>query len=927
MPVIRPLYLNSGFSVPFSEYLSVPARPLSEQADASEACSTIKSNAEYRFHVLARLLPSMGLAREVCSSSRAVTIPQRCFMKFLVFTLLLAAPLFAASHGKDATILYLPHFTFKEEAWVTDLGLHNPTLLPQTVTVRPYDSSGHAGRASELVLPPFGGWNGSLRALLPFLDSPTGWLQLESSSDQISGQLQVTAVPGAGSSTVPLCKEAAADLVFTAMKQNDGWVSGFAVVNTRPTATTVSFHLSDSAGQHLASRTETLAGHAKRVEILAAFFPETPLPDHPIVTVRAEGPLTGMALSFRGANEQIVAVPAQSFTPATGQAQLATTLDQALIEGVTPDINLHGLLLGLDSPSRGLHYLGAAGMADPATGTAMTVDHPFRLASVGKSMTATLIMQLVEEGRLDLDALLADVLGADTVSGLAHFEGLDYSGAIHIRQLLNHTAGLGDHLFDNDVDGNGLPDLFERLLTQPDTFWTPQDVLVYARSHNPAVAPPGTLFHYSDLGYVLLGLVVEQITGQSLTQNLHQRIFEPLGMDHTWLEYREDPRGLRPLSHVFYDAIDYTDFRSASIDWGGGGEASTLADMLTYSKALLSGGLFQHPETLQAMLDFVPSDEGGYGFGIERLRYPGLGTFIGHNGFSGAFMYYWVEGDVFMVGTSNQCLVQPQQLFPNILWLLGGGWQESAEQALLQQGATQVGGVSLEHIAFGGQGPTVVFETGHGASVQTWAPLLRQVAAHAPVFAYNRQGYGESGYAGGQRDAMAVVADLQALLQQNQVPPPYILVGHSLGGLFQQYFARAYPDQVAGVVLVDSSVPLQSQLGCERFPAFCPGAGGDPADLYPPAMAAELTAFEQSSHEVLDAGPYPDVPGYVLTSGSDKDDAFPGFRAWWVELQATLASEAGFTQIVDPLSGHFIHTEHPQLVLEAINDLIRQTRP
>lgn len=845
-------------------------------------------------------------------------------MRFLALGLLLVASLTAA-HGKETTTLYLPHFTFKDGVWITDLGLHNPTLLPQTVRVQPYDGTGQADQVAELVLPPFGGWNGSLRALLPHLDQTTGWLRLESSSDQLTGQLQVTAVPGAGTSTIPLCKETAANLVFTAMKQNDGWVSGFAIVNPGTTPAEVSIHLADSSGRHLASRTRTLVAHGKWVETLASVFADQDsLPEHPVMTVRASGPLTGLALSFRGASEQIVAVPAQPYTPAVGQAVLAPMLAATLEAGIAPEINLHGLLLGLDSPSRGLHWLGAAGQADPSSGTAMTVDHPFRLASVGKSMTATLIMQLVEQGQLSLDQLLVDVLGAETIRDLARYQGVDYSGQIQIRQLLNHTAGLGDHLFDQDLDGDGIPDLFLNLLTQPDQFWTPQLVLDYARTHTPAVAEPGTRFHYSDLGYVLLGLVVERITGQSLAEALRARIFEPLGMEHTWLEYREEPRGAQPLSHCFYDAIDYTNFASASIDWGGGGEASTLDDMLKYAKALLRGSLFQNPDTLQAMLDFVPSDEGGYGFGIERLSYPGVGTFIGHNGFSGAFMYYWVEGDVFMVGTSNQSLIQAAQIFPNLLWLIEGGWLD-ALSPVLQAGATQVGNVALEHISRAGQGPTVVFETGHGASMETWAPVLRQVAAHAPVFAYNRQGYGGSLYSDGNRDAATVVADLRALLQANGVQPPYLLVGHSLGGLFQQYFARAYPGEVAGMVLVDSTVALQAQLGCERFAQLCPtdGAGAS----YPPAMAAELAALEQSGHQVLEVGPFPTVPGFVLTSGSPEGDPFPEFRAWWVELQTGLATATGLTHIIDAEASHFIHKDNPQLVLEAINALIRQTRP
>ncbi|MEG0883865.1 MAG: alpha/beta fold hydrolase [Janthinobacterium sp.] len=101
----------------------------------------------------------------------------------------------------------------------------------------------------------------------------------------------------------------------------------------------------------------------------------------------------------------------------------------------------------------------------------------------------------------------------------------------------------------------------------------------------------------------------------------------------------------------------------------------------------------------------------------------------------------------------------------------------------------------------------VVFENGSRATIDKWGTVPELLAQDATVFAYNRAGYGASEVATTPRDGRSIVEELRAVLRYKGLPPPYVLVGHSLGGLYLQLFARAYPQEVKALVLVDALYP------------------------------------------------------------------------------------------------------------------------
>lgn len=107
----------------------------------------------------------------------------------------------------------------------------------------------------------------------------------------------------------------------------------------------------------------------------------------------------------------------------------------------------------------------------------------------------------------------------------------------------------------------------------------------------------------------------------------------------------------------------------------------------------------------------------------------------------------------------------------------------------------------------GAGSPTVLFESGMGVNKETWNSVLYEMTKTNKVFAYDRHGLGESSKSRTSRDSCTIAKELHAALKASGTKPPYILVGHSVGGLYQYVFAKRYPNEVAGLVLVDSHLP------------------------------------------------------------------------------------------------------------------------
>ncbi|HEU5295544.1 MAG TPA: alpha/beta hydrolase [Burkholderiaceae bacterium] len=255
--------------------------------------------------------------------------------------------------------------------------------------------------------------------------------------------------------------------------------------------------------------------------------------------------------------------------------------------------------------------------------------------------------------------------------------------------------------------------------------------------------------------------------------------------------------------------------------------------------------------------------------------------------------------------------------------------------------AIDVGGRRLVLTTSGDGAPTVVLETGLGAESDEWAAVQRAIAPVARVCRYDRAGRGASDPAARPRSAADLVADLHTLLQGADLPPPYLLVGHSFGGLLMRLFADRHRSLVAGLMLVDAM--HEDQFGVFG-PAFPPPQPGEPAAL------AEVREFwtrgwrdSRSTPEGLDLvascaqaraiGSLGDLPLHVLSAGTFvnqplvPDGLRPRLQSMWDGLQQRLAGlSARSMRSAITGCGHFLQREAPQQVAAAIAAMVQRVR-
>lgn len=224
-----------------------------------------------------------------------------------------------------------------------------------------------------------------------------------------------------------------------------------------------------------------------------------------------------------------------------------------------------------------------------------------------------------------------------------------------------------------------------------------------------------------------------------------------------------------------------------------------------------------------------------------------------------------------------------------------------------------IGGQNFHVETLGEVGPTVVFVAGLGNAATTWKAVAGPIASFARVVLYDRAGLGKSlplADTGSPVTADRVAAQLHGLLAAAGIPPPYILVGHSLGGLYVQMFVKRYPTEVLGIVLLDSSstdAPDELKTRARLEPGT--------------AAYLEQEGIAQSNRQVVDAGPFPDVPLTVIAA----TDHGPHFREWeptLMRLQRGLAAlSPRSTFIVAEGSGHDVQIDRPDIVVEAVRRL------
>ncbi|HDR4874379.1 TPA: beta-lactamase family protein [Bacillus cereus] len=264
----------------------------------------------------------------------------------------------------------------------------------------------------------------------------------------------------------------------------------------------------------------------------------------------------------------------------------------------------------------------AAGVANLSTKKPMKTDFRFRIASVTKTFTATVVLQLAGENRLNLDDSIEKWL-----PGVIQGNGYD-AKQITIRQILNHTSGIAEYSRTKEAD----------FFKNRNKSFTAEDLVKLGLSLPPDFAP-GKGWSYSNTGYVLLGILIEKVTGNSYAEEIENRIIEPLELSNTFLPGNSSvipgtnhargyfqPDGASELKDITY--------YNPSIGNSAGDMISTADDLNKFFSYLLSGKLLKEQQ-LKQMLTTVPTGSAeivGYGLGIYETRLPNGVSIWGHSG-------------------------------------------------------------------------------------------------------------------------------------------------------------------------------------------------------------------------------------------------------------------------------------------------------
>ncbi|MBF7732256.1 serine hydrolase domain-containing protein [Rhodococcus erythropolis] len=284
-----------------------------------------------------------------------------------------------------------------------------------------------------------------------------------------------------------------------------------------------------------------------------------------------------------------------------------------------------------------------SGVPNRTNGDSIGNNDRVRIGSVTKTFTASLVLQLVAEGKVDLDAPIEQHL-----PGLLHgsdMDGSDMDGsgtdgsAITVRQLLQHRSGLPEFA--------GEPGADEWIAANEDRTLTPSAAVAIALG-KPAQFVPGTSFVYTNTNYIVLGMLVESVTGRSYADELQSRILDPLDLDDTYLPAAGE-RDIRGDHLTGYQDLDggLTDVSRTepSIPWSAGAMVSTGTDLNAFWRALLDGQVVPAEQLAEMTTPQVGATEAeglGYGMGVGATELPCGVTYTGHSG--GIYGYYTLSG-------------------------------------------------------------------------------------------------------------------------------------------------------------------------------------------------------------------------------------------------------------------------------------------
>ena len=353
-------------------------------------------------------------------------------------------------------------------------------------------------------------------------------------------------------------------------------------------------------------------------------------------------------------------------------------LDSMQAAGLFPGATL-GIVL-----KNGTELKFATGLADEEAEQAMPLEGRMFTGSAGKTFVSAVALQLVDEGELDLDALVSSYLGS-----LSWYSRLPNHDSLTVRMIMQHTGGLPRYVFKEAFT--------KALLENSDKVWKPEETLAYVFDDTP-VHPPGRGWGYSDTDYIVLGVIIEKITGETLYKQAQRRLLDPLGLRDTSPSNHRKLKGLvtgytgdksPPFMLPGKVPVDGVYPINPQFEWCGGGFITTSLDMARWAKALYEGKVFSETmmEELLKAADWRTGQpaEAGYGLGVMIFNTP-FGKIYGHGGiFPGyqtqmSYFPKWKTSVTIQVNADRlgpKLKADPNQLIGELIPVIQGLYTES----------------------------------------------------------------------------------------------------------------------------------------------------------------------------------------------------------------------------------------------------------
>jgi D-alanyl-D-alanine carboxypeptidase len=376
------------------------------------------------------------------------------------------------------------------------------------------------------------------------------------------------------------------------------------------------------------------------------------------------------ALITSGCSSSSSSGPSSSATTAPGTPSFSPQVSQQLqtvVSAVQQQYQIPGIVAAVSVPGQG-SWVVASGQASLSPSQPVTTSSPFWIGSITKTFTGTVILQLVQQGKLSL------------TSPISQWEpSVQNASSITVQMLLNMTSGI----FDEGGPGS-------QLAANPSATYTPQQIVDLAVAHGPA-QPPGQ-FYYSDTNYAILGIIAQDVTGQPIENLISSQLLGPLHLTHTSYPTATPTGPSAPLGNGYVvgqgQAVPGPTVNPTALG-AAGAMISTVGDLEIWAKALATGSLLS-PATQQQRLQFVPTGivfpplpgtgistglAVQYGLGISSW-----GGLLGHNGQADAY-----TSDMLYLPAKNATVVVLANGYnPNFAATMGGNVSDAAAVSMAQ---------------------------------------------------------------------------------------------------------------------------------------------------------------------------------------------------------------------------------------------------